>query len=104
MEHPPIGSTDEAAAASAVCAAKSAGWEALRRLNHHRPASTKARTETRSQMLEADVMAEEFRATYHPTAVKAFGTGDRFIGQPFEMYVVDADGPRRVWAEQKAVA
>lgn len=98
----PLNDNTEAAAASAVCAAKSAGWEALRRLHPDRYADAETRVATRSQMLEADVMGEEFRATYYPHATKAFGIGDRALGQPFEMYVVDQDGPRRVWAEAAA--
>lgn len=89
--------TDYAAAASAACAAKSAGWEALRRSN----ADLEPRAVAHAQMLEADVSAEEFRAAYHPMASRAFGVGDRFIGQPFEMYVVTDGEPTCVWRESR---
>ncbi|WP_181312499.1 hypothetical protein [Nocardioides campestrisoli] len=87
---------DYAAAASAVCAAKSASWEALRQLN----AGACSRLEVAALMREATAVAEQFRARYHPDEQKAFGIGDRGIDQRFEVYVVDHSGDgRRVWAE-----
>lgn len=100
MHHPRKDSTDEAAAASAVCAAKSASWEALRRLH----SGQVSRTEAYALMQETSAAAEEFRATYHPDASRAFGTGDRGLGQSFQMWVVYPDGPRQVWSDEKAVA
>lgn len=90
-------SAEMRARASAVCAAKSAGWASLRRSN----AGEEPRAAAHAQMLEADAAAEEFRVDFFPAARKAFGIGDRAIGQAFEMFVITADGDAmRVWRER----
>lgn len=88
--------TDVQARAAAVCAAKSAGWASLRRSN----AGEQPRSVTHAEMREADVAAEEFRSDFFPTADRAFGLGDRAIGQPFELFVVLDGEPVRVWHER----